>query len=334
MTSGRLGIQTRRPLPTCRGPLPRPRLRATARRAPVLHPGAGPVVAGDAEQLPVDRGALLDEAGRRVDVGVGEQVEEPLADDDVLVERHRPLLLDDRGGVAAHGLQPLPELLRVRDRRGEGDQRHRLRKVDDHLLPHRSAGPVGEVVDLVHHHEAEALQRPGPGVQHVAEDLGRHHDDRGIAVDDVVAGQQADPVVAVARDEVVVLLVRQGLDRGRVERLAAGLEREVDGELAHDRLAGAGRRRHQDSAPVLDLPAGAHLEVVEREGVEALEGPQHRVAAGQAEVGVRLRRGEIVRGGHDTTLGPAPGCPQTSTVRAPGAHSMVSGRGANRSPSA
>ena len=41
----------------------------------------------------------------------------------------------------------------VADRR---DQRHRLGQVDDHLLPDRAAGPVGEVVHLVHHHEAAA----------------------------------------------------------------------------------------------------------------------------------------------------------------------------------
>ena len=98
----------------------------------------------------------LTKPGGGVDVGGGEQVHHPLADQHVLVERHRPPLLDDRVGVAAHGLQPLAELLGVGDGRGQRDQGHRLGEVDDHLLPDRAAGAVGEVVDLVHHDVPEA----------------------------------------------------------------------------------------------------------------------------------------------------------------------------------
>ena len=263
---------------------------AAARRTSVLHPVAGPVVAGDLDQLVVDRSALLDEAGGGVDVGGGEQVEQPLADHHVLVERHRAPLLDDGGGVAAHGLQPLAELLGVGDGRRERDQGHRLGQVDDHLLPHRAAGPVGEVVHLVHHDEAEAEQRPRAGVQHVAQHLGGHHHDRRLAVDAVVAGEQADLVGAVALDEVVVLLVRQRLDRRGVEALAAGLERQVDGELADDRLARAGRRGDQHAVALLDPAAGRELEVVEREVVLAREVVQHGVLAVGREVGVALAR--------------------------------------------
>ena len=245
---------------------------ALARRAPVAHqPAAGPVVARDPGQLLVDRRALLDEAGARIDVGGGEQVEQPTADHDVLEQRHGPLLLQDGGRLATHGGQPLAELLGVGDRRRQRHQGHRLRQVDDDLLPDRATHPVGEVVDLVHHDVAEAQQRARAGVEHVAEHLGGHHDDRRLAVDHVVAGQQADVVGAVAPDQVVVLLVGQRLDRRRVERLAARLQRQVDGELTDDRLAGAGRRGDQDTAAALDLPARAHLEVVELEAVEAGE---------------------------------------------------------------
>ncbi len=268
---------------------------ALPRRPAVAHqPAAGEVVAGDPDQLVVDRGALLHEAGRRVDVGAREQVVHPAADHDVLVERDRPLLLDDGGGVPADRLQPLAELLGVGHGRGQRDQGHRLGQVDDDLLPHRTPVTVGEVVHLVHHHVAEAQQRPGPGVQHVPQDLGGHHDHRRLAVHAVVAGEQPDLVLAVAGHEVVELLVGQRLDRRRVERLAPGREREVDRELADDRLAGAGGRGHQDPAPVLDLLAGPDLEVVEREVVVAAEVPEHGVAAAAPVVGVPLGRAAVV----------------------------------------
>src|SRR5262249_25820474 len=149
------------------------------------------------------------------------------------------------------------------------------------------------------------------GVEHVPEHLSGHHDDRGLTVDRGVAGEEAQALGAVAGDEVVVLLVRQRLDRGGVERLAAGLEREVDRELAHDRLAGPGGSRDQDALAVLDDAAGAQLEVVQAELVETGERAEDRV-----------RRGVRARGGH------------ANTVSAPGAHSTVRGSAPKRSPSA
>ena len=62
---------------------------------------------------------------------------------------------------------------------------------------------------------------PRAGVEHVAQDLGGHHDDRRLAVDRGVTGEQPDRVGAVPRDQLGVLLVRQRLDRRRVERLAS-----------------------------------------------------------------------------------------------------------------
>ncbi len=185
----------------------------------------------------------------------------------MLVERHRTSFLDDRGGLAAHGGQPLAELLGVRDGRRQRHQGDRLGQVDDDLLPHRAAGPVGEVVHLVHDHEPQADQGAGAGVQHVAQHLGGHHHDRRLAVDDVVAGQQADLLGAVAGHQVVVLLVRQGLDRRRVEGLASGRQGQVHRELADDGLARPGRGGDEHAAALLDLLAGPHLEVVEGEVV-------------------------------------------------------------------
>ena len=96
----------------------------------------------------------------------------------------------------ADGVQPGAELLGVGDR---GAQRRHLDfagQVDDDLLPDRAAETVGEVVDLVHDHEAKVVQGVGVGVQHVPEHLGGHHHHRGVAVDAGVTGQQPDVFAA------------------------------------------------------------------------------------------------------------------------------------------
>jgi hypothetical protein len=244
----------------------------------------------------------------------------------VLVERDRSPLGDDRPGLASDRLEPLAELLGVRDRRRQRGYGDRLGEVDDHLLPHRTAGTVGEVVDLVHHDEPEPDQRPRPRVEHVAEHLGGHHDHRGLPVDGDVAGEEADAFGTVARDEVVVLLVRERLDRRRVEALAAGLDRQVYGKLADQRLAGAGRRGDQHPVARLQRPAALDLERVELErvgGREVLEdGPVPGIPAGPCVGGGGRGTHRIRWRAH------------ASTCRAPGTHSTVSGSAPYLSPSA
>lgn len=192
----------------------------------------------------------------------------------VLPQRDRPVLGDDHPGAAADGVQPVAELLGVGHGRGERDQGDGLGEVDDDLLPDRAAEAVGEVVDLVHDHVAEAVEGAGARVEHVAEHLGGHHHHRGVAVDAVVAGEQADLGGAVALDEVAVLLVRQCLDRRGVEALPAAPQREVDGEFADDGLAGSGGSGDQDALARLQGAAGLQLEVVQREVVQLLEAVQ------------------------------------------------------------
>ena len=154
-------------------------------------------------------------------VGVVEQVEQPLAHQHVLPQRHRPVLVDHHGGVAAHGLDPAAELLGVADRRRQADQPHLLGQVQDDLLPHRAAHPVGQEVHLVHHDVRKSVQRIRTRVEHVAQHLGGHHHHRRVAVDRLVAGQQPDALRAVAAHQVAVLLVAQRLDRRGVEALSA-----------------------------------------------------------------------------------------------------------------
>ena len=196
---------------------------------------------------------------------VVEQVEKPLADHDVLPQRHRAVLVNDHGGVAPHGLDPAAELLGVAHRRRKADKANVFGQVQDHLLPHRAAHPVGEEVHLVHHDMRKPVQGIRIRVQHVAQHFGGHDDDRSIAVDRLIAGQQADTVLAVPAHQVGVFLIAQRLDRRGVEAFSARGQRQVDGELPHHRLACTGRRAHKHAVAVLERPAGALLKVVQRE---------------------------------------------------------------------
>jgi hypothetical protein len=193
------------------------------------------------------------------------------ADQVVVVEGDRAALLDHHLGGAPGRLQPLAELLGVGHRRRKAGHLDLDRQVDQHLLPDRPPDPVLEVVDLVHDHVAKAAQGRAALVQHVAEHLGGHHHHRGLAVDGVVAGEQADLGRPVAGHEVAELLVGQRLQRGGVERLAARPQGQPDRELPHHRLAGPGGRRDQRALAGGKREAAAALEVVQVEAVAAGE---------------------------------------------------------------
>ena len=204
--------------------------------------------------------------------GAGEQVVQAPVREHVLPERHRPVLVHDHGRVAAYLGKPLAEFLGIAHRRRQRHDLHRLGQMDDDFLPHRAAEPVGEVVHLVEHDVAEAGQRARTGVQHVPQHLGGHHHHRRLAVDAVVAGEQADLGRPVPPDQIRVLLVGQRLDRRGVEALAACRQREVHGELADNRLARTCRGRDEHARAVLEPLASPALEVVELEVVQRLEG--------------------------------------------------------------
>src|SRR5439155_22808128 len=119
---------------------------------------------------------------------------------------------------------------------------------------------VLQVVNLVHHHDVQVVHRVAALVEHVPEDLGGHHHHRSLAVDRVVAGQQAHPVDPVPGPEVTELLVRQRLQGGRVESLAPAGQGAFDAELGDHRLAGAGGGGHQDGLATVQSVDGGALE--------------------------------------------------------------------------
>ena len=137
----------------------RPRFPAAApARLPVGQPVGLPPMRDVAQQVRVDQ-QLAAGLGRVPSAPVVEQVEQPLADHDVLPQRDRAVLVDHHRGVAAHRLDPAAELLGVAHRRRQADQPHVLGQVQDHLLPHRAAHPVGQEMHLVHHDIGKSMQR-------------------------------------------------------------------------------------------------------------------------------------------------------------------------------
>ena len=289
---------------------PEPGRPAPAAARPARCPPRRPLLAlGDAQQLRVDRhragpaivpGRPARPARRARPAGPavgGEQVIEAPAGQHVLPERHRPVLVDDHCGAAADLGQPVAELLRIADRRGQRHQPHGFRQVDDHLFPDRAAEPVGQIVHLVEHDIAERGQRRRARVEHVAQHLGGHHDHWRLAVNAVITGEQADAVRGVAADQVRVFLVGQGLDRRGVEALAALGQSQVHGELTDHRLARSRWRGEQDPVTGVQRPAGADLEVVELEVIESPERGELRPVLGLAPAG----GGIAVRGAHRGT---------------------------------
>ena len=215
-----------------------------------------------------------------------EEVEHLRPHEHVLRERYGAGLAHDDVGVAAHGLQPVAELLGVGDCRAQGDEPHCERQVDDHFLPHGPAEPVGEVVHLVHDDVGQIGQERRIGVEHVAQHLGRHHDDARARVDVRVAREQPYLARSVLGDELRVLLVAERLHGRRVEDLRLRLEhREEHAELGHDRLARTRGGGDEHAATFLERLARGKLERVEVYRETVAEGAQ----SGKPPQGARCR---------------------------------------------
>jgi len=99
---------------------------------------------------------------------------------------------------------------------------------------------------LIQNRHSDAGQFLGIGVEHVAEHLGGHHDDRSPASDGVVPGQKADVLPPVLVAEVLVLLVGKGLDGGGVKGPQPLGQGQVDRHLGHQGLACSGGSGHDD----------------------------------------------------------------------------------------
>ena len=204
---------------------------------------------------------------------------------EVMPQDDGPLALDDHRCVAADRAQPCSKFLRIVDGGREADEADLGRRQDEHFFPHAAPVRILYEVDLVEHDGVQPLEQVGTGEEHIAQHLGGHDHDGRPRVQRGVAGEQPDVVLSVGGDELAVFLVRQRLERRRVERLAVGAHGTVHGVVRDERLARAGRRRHQDRVAGVERPHRFELELVEGErqaGFEfrrpgrLLEGPRER----------------------------------------------------------
>ena len=127
-----------------------------------------------------------------VGIAVCEQVVHPVADQDMVDQRHRTVAGRHDRRRSSDLTQPGSELLDVRHGRRQRHHLHSVGQMDDDLFPHRAAEPVGEVVDFVEDDEAEVRQASHVVVEHIAQHFGGHDDDRRIATDRRVSGEQTD----------------------------------------------------------------------------------------------------------------------------------------------
>ena len=149
-----------------------------------------------------------------------------------------------------------------------------LGKVNNRLFPHRATETVRQVVHLIHDHIAQAGQRGRVGVEHVAQHLGGHHDHGCFRVNARIAGEQTHVILTVRAHKVVVLLVAQRLNGGRVERLHAAAQRQVDTELTHNGLTGTRRRGNEDGAVRLHSGTRLTLKIIQRKIKGRLKSPE------------------------------------------------------------
>ena len=234
-----------------------------------------------------------------------EQVHHAVTDHHVLPQRHRAVLRNNNVRAAAHRIQPRAELLNVRHRSRQGNDVHMLGKVNNRLFPHRATETVRQVVHLIHDHIAQAGQRGRVGVEHVAQHLGGHDDHGCFRVNARIAGEQTHVILTVRAHKVVVFLVAQRLNRGRVERLHAAAQRQVDTELTHNGLTGTRRRGNEDGAVRLHSGTRLTLKIIQRKIKGRLKSPEDglRVCGAFSGCGVGgsvvgaglLRRGLCVR---------------------------------------
>ena len=181
------------------------------------------------------------------------------------VEGHRSPLLGDDLGRVPDDADPLGEFRCVRHGGRQTHESDVAWKVDDHLFPYRAPVRVLEVVNLVEYHPGEAVERSDPAVDHVPKHFGGHHHQRRITVDRSVTRQESHLICAVFAAQIVVLLVRERLDRCRVERAETFGAGPPQGVFGDESLARAGRGAHQHGESCVDGRDRLDLEAVEDE---------------------------------------------------------------------
>ena len=104
------------------------------------------------------------------------------------------------------------------------------------------------------------------GIQHVPEDLGGHHHDRGVPVDTEITGHQAHVLRSELLPEIPQLLIGESLQRCGVKNFLAMGHGPMDGVLAHKRLARSRGSTHHHGMALVQSVDRLQLKIIQREG--------------------------------------------------------------------
>ncbi len=227
------------------------------------------------------RDALVQRHRSRMGAPVLEQGNEvhvprsPLGDRNVVAQLDRTALLHHHFGGAPDLGQPSSKLFSVRHRRRQTDHHHLGRGDDYHFFPHRSPVRVLQVVHLVEDDQPEPAQHGCSGEKHVAQYFGGHHHHWSVRPVGDVPCEQTRALTPVHRGQLGELLVRQCLERRRVEGLATVGHGACDRVIGDHRLPRSSRGRHEHRTPRVERVAGLRLERVQPEGQTEFERVAH-----------------------------------------------------------
>jgi hypothetical protein len=182
----------------------------------------------------------------------------------VVPQRRRPALgVHDVARVAVQLRHPPRHLVRVGQRRREKHVARAVREQDEGLLDGPAARRAAEQVHLVEDDPLDLAHQGRAGESLQPQYLGGHDEAARVLVDGDVACDETD--VAEEQLQLAVLLVRQRLDRRRVDHALAVSEGHGDGVLGTDGLPRRGVSGHQDRLAAIDARARGSLEAVEPE---------------------------------------------------------------------
>jgi len=143
-------------------------------------------------------------------------------------------------------------------------------------------------VNFVEYNPRYFFQDFGAAVEHSAENLGGHDETRGVRGERDVAGHEADVGELLA--ELTVLLVAEGLERGRVDDALPVAEGHGNGVFGDGGFAGRGVGGDENGLVALQTRDGDLLEGVEGEGIGLRHGTVvERVRESSVELGVLVR---------------------------------------------
>ena len=149
----------------------------------------------------------------------------------VLIERNRTSLRDDDIGVSANLIEPIAELLSIRNRCGEGGYLSAFWKMDQDLFPNGTAKLIGEVMNFIHDDELQVVESSRIRVDHISQNFSRHYDDIGLRIDAGITREKTNIRFSEHLFEIRKFLVGQGFNRRSVKTFLTLAHREKCREL-------------------------------------------------------------------------------------------------------